>query len=234
MCHHARRNRKTRNYTTVPTGSRGSVVDLRHYATSQKVAGSIPGEVITFLNWPNHSSSIMALGSTQFLTEMITRNLPGGKGWPARKGWQPHRRLWGADCLENVGALTSHNPMGLHGLLQDSFTLPHRRLWADCLENVGASTSHNPLGLHGLLQDSFTLPHRRLWGADCLENVGALMSHNPMGFHSLLQGYFTFLPYSADKHRFVSFSPVHCFCSSTAWWNVTHNAGTHVMDGERN
>jgi hypothetical protein len=25
--------------------------------------------------------------------------------------------LW-ADCLENVGAVTSHNPMGLHGLLQ--------------------------------------------------------------------------------------------------------------------
>jgi hypothetical protein len=27
----------------------------------------------------------MALGSTQPLTEMITRNLPGGKGWPASK-----------------------------------------------------------------------------------------------------------------------------------------------------
>jgi hypothetical protein len=27
----------------------------------------------------------MALGSTQPLTEMSTRNLPGGKDWPARK-----------------------------------------------------------------------------------------------------------------------------------------------------
>jgi hypothetical protein len=27
----------------------------------------------------------MALGSTQSLTEMITRNLPGAKGHPARK-----------------------------------------------------------------------------------------------------------------------------------------------------
>jgi hypothetical protein len=27
----------------------------------------------------------MALGLTQFLTKMITRNLPGGKGRPARK-----------------------------------------------------------------------------------------------------------------------------------------------------
>jgi hypothetical protein len=26
-----------------------------------------------------------------------------------------------ADCLDNVGSLTSHNPIGLHGLLQDSF-----------------------------------------------------------------------------------------------------------------
>jgi hypothetical protein len=27
----------------------------------------------------------MVLGSTQPLTEMSTRNLPGGKGWPAHK-----------------------------------------------------------------------------------------------------------------------------------------------------
>jgi hypothetical protein len=26
-----------------------------------------------------------ALGSTKFLTEVSTRNIPGGKGWPARK-----------------------------------------------------------------------------------------------------------------------------------------------------
>jgi hypothetical protein len=27
----------------------------------------------------------MAVGSTQLLTEMSTRNLPGSKGWPVRK-----------------------------------------------------------------------------------------------------------------------------------------------------
>jgi hypothetical protein len=27
----------------------------------------------------------MVLGSTELLTEMNTRNLPGGKGWPLRK-----------------------------------------------------------------------------------------------------------------------------------------------------
>jgi hypothetical protein len=52
-------------------------------ATSRKVAGSIPDEVIGFFNWPNPSSRIMALGSTQPLTEMSTKNLPWGKGRPA-------------------------------------------------------------------------------------------------------------------------------------------------------
>jgi hypothetical protein len=52
---------------------------LRHYATSQKVAGSSPDEV-DFFNLPNPYSRIVALGSTQPLTEMSTRNFPGGKG----------------------------------------------------------------------------------------------------------------------------------------------------------
>jgi hypothetical protein len=56
---------------------------FRHCATSQKVAVSIPDEVIGFFNWPNPSSRTMSLGSTQPLTEMSTRNLPGGKGRPA-------------------------------------------------------------------------------------------------------------------------------------------------------
>jgi hypothetical protein len=59
----------------------------------------------------------MALGSTQPLTEMSTRNLPGGKGRPASKADKLHRHLW-ADCLENVGASMSHKPVGFRGLLQ--------------------------------------------------------------------------------------------------------------------
>jgi hypothetical protein len=43
-----------------------------------------PDEVDIF-NLPNPSSRTMALGSTQPLTEMNTRNLPGGKKRPARK-----------------------------------------------------------------------------------------------------------------------------------------------------
>jgi hypothetical protein len=56
-----------------------------HYATSWKVAGSIPDEVIGFFNLPNPFSRNMALRSTQPLTEMSTRNYPGGKGLPALK-----------------------------------------------------------------------------------------------------------------------------------------------------
>jgi hypothetical protein len=55
------------------------------YATSRKVAGSSPDEV-DFFNLPNPSSRTLALGSSQALREMSTRNLPGGgKEQPARK-----------------------------------------------------------------------------------------------------------------------------------------------------
>jgi hypothetical protein len=47
--------------------------------------GSILNEVIGFFNRPNFPSRTMGLGSTQPLTEVSTRNLPGGKGWPVRE-----------------------------------------------------------------------------------------------------------------------------------------------------
>jgi hypothetical protein len=47
--------------------------------------GSIPDEVFGLPNLSLPSSCTMALGWTQPLTEMSTRNLPGGKGWPARE-----------------------------------------------------------------------------------------------------------------------------------------------------
>jgi hypothetical protein len=46
--------------------------------------GSIPDEVIVFFNWPNPSICIMALGSTQSLTE-VPRIFLGVKVWPAYK-----------------------------------------------------------------------------------------------------------------------------------------------------
>jgi hypothetical protein len=58
---------------------------LRHYAKSQKVAGSIPDESFDFSTDLTLPNATIALGSTQPLTEMSTRNLPGRKGRPARK-----------------------------------------------------------------------------------------------------------------------------------------------------
>jgi hypothetical protein len=63
----------------------------------------------------------MALGSTQPLTEMSTRK----SSWGVKGG----RRV-GLTTLppsvsrmsENVGASTSRNPKGLHGLYRDNFT----------------------------------------------------------------------------------------------------------------
>jgi hypothetical protein len=46
---------------------------LRHYATNQQVAGSIPDGVIGIFHWHNPTGRTMALGSTQPLTEMSTR-----------------------------------------------------------------------------------------------------------------------------------------------------------------
>jgi hypothetical protein len=49
----------------------------------------IPDEVAGFFfNLPNPSSRTIALGFTQPLTEMRTRNLLGGKAWPALKAYR--------------------------------------------------------------------------------------------------------------------------------------------------
>jgi hypothetical protein len=50
-----------------------------------KFTGSIPKDVIGFFNSPKPSSRTMALGSTQSLTEMSTKNIVGGEGRPERK-----------------------------------------------------------------------------------------------------------------------------------------------------
>jgi hypothetical protein len=66
----------------------------------------------------------MALGSTQRLTKMSTRNLPGGKKRPAHKADNLPAIM--SRMSENVGASTSRKCMALHGLRRDKFTLPSR------------------------------------------------------------------------------------------------------------
>ena len=60
---------------------------LRHCATKRKVAASNSNGVNGFFHWHNPSSRTMALGWTQPLTEMSTRNVSWGKGGPCRLSW---------------------------------------------------------------------------------------------------------------------------------------------------
>jgi hypothetical protein len=58
-----------------------------HNATSRNVPSSIPNEVTDILNSPNLSNRTKALGLTQLLTELSTKNLPGrgvNCGWRVR------------------------------------------------------------------------------------------------------------------------------------------------------
>jgi hypothetical protein len=77
-----------------------------------------PDEVDIF-NLPKPSSRTMALVSTQSLTEMSTRNLPGGKQRPPRMAdnldsiCEPN--------VENVGTSTSRKLKGLHCLYRNNF-----------------------------------------------------------------------------------------------------------------
>jgi hypothetical protein len=52
---------------------------LKHCPTNRKVAGSIPGGVNGIFHWHNPFGRTMALGSTQPLIEMSTRNISWGK-----------------------------------------------------------------------------------------------------------------------------------------------------------
>jgi hypothetical protein len=78
--------------------------------------GLITDEVTGFLNLRNSASSTIALGSTQSLTDLSARNLPGGKGRPASK----------VDNLTtacNFWNLMSHSSTGFQGLLHGEFYL---------------------------------------------------------------------------------------------------------------
>ena len=85
---------------------------LRHCATSREVAGSIPDGVIIIFHWHNPSGRTMALGLTQPLTEMITRNISWGVNTVGVKGWQSYhlRRM---TIVLKSGSLNLLEPSGL-------------------------------------------------------------------------------------------------------------------------
>jgi hypothetical protein len=74
------------------------VLCLWHQATNRKVRVQFPKRSLNFSIYLILSSHIMALGLTQLLTGVSTRNLPGVKGCPACRGSQPHLHQWN-ECL---------------------------------------------------------------------------------------------------------------------------------------
>jgi hypothetical protein len=66
-------------------GAPDSVVGWGIMLQAERSRFGFPIRSLGFFDWPNLSSRIMALGWTQPLTEMSTRNLPGGKGRPAHE-----------------------------------------------------------------------------------------------------------------------------------------------------
>jgi hypothetical protein len=60
----------------------------------------------------------MGQGSTKPLTEMSSTNFSRIEERPALMADNFTAHVW-ADCIENVGTSSSHNPMGLHGLLEE-------------------------------------------------------------------------------------------------------------------
>jgi hypothetical protein len=86
---------------------------LRQYTTRWNVVGSIPDDIIGSFFFSIYLILPVALcrwGRVSFLTELSTRNLPEGKRRPITS---PQ-----AVSPENVGSLTSRNPIDLHGQLQ--------------------------------------------------------------------------------------------------------------------
>jgi len=63
---------------------------LRHCFTSQKFAYLIPSGIIRIFHWHNPSGRNMALGLSQPLTELSTRNISWGVNAACALGWQPY------------------------------------------------------------------------------------------------------------------------------------------------
>jgi hypothetical protein len=110
----------------IPGGTRWRSC-LRHCSTSRNVAGSIPDGVIRNFHWHNPFGRTMALGSTQSLTEMSTRNISWGKRWPVRRADNLTTLMY--RLSRNLGASTSWNPKGLSRPVMGLLYLLHINLY---------------------------------------------------------------------------------------------------------
>jgi hypothetical protein len=117
---------------------------FRQCATIRKVAGSIPYGGHWGFCWLNPSGRIMALGSTQPLTQISTIDIAWG-GW---RGGGDGRCIGltilpplCADCLEILGASTFWNLRACPGLCRDSFNLSLRLLEDLCNSSLSLPPS---------------------------------------------------------------------------------------------
>jgi hypothetical protein len=122
---------------------------LRHYATSRKVAGSIPDGFNGIFHWHNSSSCTMALGSTQLPTETSTRNISWGLRRPVRRADNSTAFICGLSM--NLGDSASWNPQGLSRAVMGLLCSSHLRRLAVykhvCLKIISFSFSVSNLQL---------------------------------------------------------------------------------------
>jgi len=110
--------KQSTNWTYVGTVTRWRS-RLRHCATSRKVAGSIRDGVIGIFHWHNPSGRTMALGLTQPLSEMSTRNISWGVKVAGAWGWPYHLHVptvWKSgnlQLLETSGPVQACNGIAL-------------------------------------------------------------------------------------------------------------------------
>ena len=92
---------------------------LRDCATSRKVAGSISDGIIGIFRWHNPSGRTTALGLTQPLTEMSTRNISWGIKTAGAYGWQSYH--FHVPIVLKSGCLSLLEPSGpvqnCHGIV---------------------------------------------------------------------------------------------------------------------
>jgi hypothetical protein len=94
---------------------------LRHFSTNRKVAGSISDGATGIFHWHNPSGRTMALGSTQPLTEISTRDISWGIKAAGAYGWQPYHlhvpiflKSGSLNLLEPSGPVQACNVTALH------------------------------------------------------------------------------------------------------------------------
>ena len=111
---------------------------LRHCSTSRKVTGSIPDGVIGIFHWHNPSSRTVALGLTQPVTEISTRNI----SWGLKALRADNLTTFMCRLSWNLGDSTSWN---LQGLSRPVMGLLYRTYWDICYNkcNILQNTVQN-------------------------------------------------------------------------------------------